>query len=111
MTNKESGLDEQIAEALGLEKGGITEHPSPTNEHYYYVNEVIDYDTDEVMITQRINFMEQINSIKALIVTRERAAQLALLERLEMRIVSVGTRDAINQLRTELTQEETNDAK
>jgi len=65
MTPQEQ-LRNRIAKALGLEKGGITDHPSPANEHWYFVNEVEDFDTEEIIMTQRINFEDRIDAVAQL---------------------------------------------
>lgn len=82
MSKNTIDLREQIAEALGLEKGGITEHDSPANEHYYFFNEVMDYDTERIIMSQRINFEAKIEAVLALISNREKLARIEEVNRI-----------------------------
>lgn len=88
MNNKSpQDLRTQIADALGLQKGGLpgVKAKTPANDHHYLVNEVMDYDTEKIITTQYLNFEEQLDNVVALFTSHMQAGfEYALGKRLDV---------------------------
>lgn len=115
-------LRNQIAKALGLQRGGIpgVKKSAPANRHYYRKHTEFNYELERVTSTSYKNAEEDIDAIVALIDSHVRRARIEELE--SLRIVSVsghmpeifvsissGTprqsiNDRINQLTNELKE-------
>lgn len=75
-------LKAKVAKTLGLQKGGLPgiSKSAPANEHYYYFNDVEDYETEQIVVTQFINFEEELNAVMELIATERRKAAIEELK-------------------------------
>ncbi len=76
-------MREELAESLGLERGNIPNIPSdaPANSHYYFFNEVIDPETEEIEVTQYINFEDRLEGAIEMLLAKRREWVGEALER------------------------------
>lgn len=104
----EEELKRSVAETLGLQKGGLPGIPTnaPANEHYYLVNEVENYDTEEIELTQHLNFNERVDAIvqlfahhQAIVVIEAKIAELRLICTAAIIVDGMPDVDATNALK------------